>query len=124
MTICINILKGPNNDIKTKNCSNFLRIVFSYCCRPFMSNAFIFLLLRHQISGLKAFEIPVLNLNEANASQTGNGPVPAWAKNSGKREEFFKSVHSVSVANEEFVALQRKWLEQGYYYVLCAYVHF
>ena len=73
-----------------------------------------FLLLRHQISGLKAFEISVLNLNEARADQTGNGPVPAWAKNSDKREEFFKSVHSVSVANEEFVALQRKWLEQGY----------
>ena len=85
-----------------------------------MSTAFILFLSRHQIIGLGAFELPVLNLNEAKADQTGNGPLPAWAKNSDKREEFFKSVHSVSVANEEFVALQRKWIEQGYYYL---YVH-
>ena len=79
-----------------------------------MTIAFIFILLRYLISESEAFEIPVLNLNEAEADQIGNGPLPAWAKNSNKRVEFFKSVHSVSVDNEEFVGLQRKWLEQGY----------
>ena len=102
--------------LKRSNCSSFLQIVFSYlsCSSPFMTIAFIFILLRYLISESEAFEIPVLNLNEAEADQIGNGPLPAWAKNSNKRVEFFKSVHSVSVDNQEFVGLQRKWLEQGY----------